>query len=129
MDKYKQKQIDRLVKIVGYPVTLTKEISKGRTEDYTQLNPLEANLLFVQLKELANKVRRQMAKKIIHGLCLCGMTTERGYPDYERINDFVKNIGSRNPKRKKNIHFLTHEETLAVLNQVQAMTRKELSKQ
>ncbi|WP_420581965.1 hypothetical protein [Reichenbachiella sp.] len=68
---------------------------------------------------------RKMRGKIIHYLCQIGYTTKANKPDYTRINSFVQNIGSRNP-RKVILNFLYANELNEVLNQVEQMYRKEL---
>lgn len=90
-----------------------------------------SNLTPEQIKEM-NARRKKMRGKIIHYLCLMGMTKPdmaKGgmVADYDRINDFIMNIGSRNPK-KKILNYLYDDELQAVLSQVEAMYRKELKR-
>lgn len=73
-----------------------------------------------------NEERRKMRGKIIHFLCLMGMV-KQGKPDYDRINEFIINIGSRNPK-KKILNYLYHDELQEVLTQVESMYRNEVGR-
>lgn len=73
-----------------------------------------------------------MRGKIIHYLCLMGMTElsadkTKMVPDYDRINAFIQEIGSRNPKGKI-LNYLYEDELQSVLVQVEAMYRKELGR-
>ena len=84
-----------------------------------------------QLAEM-NARRKKMRGKIIHFLCLMGMTKpstdkSKSVADYDRINAFIQEIGSRNP-RGKILNYLYEDELKAVLNQVEAMYRKELER-
>ena len=74
-----------------------------------------------------NEARKKMRGKVIHYLCLLGYVDKNDKPDYERINNFIVNIGPRNPK-KKILNYLYLEELNAVLTQVEAMYRHELSR-
>lgn len=78
----------------------------------------------VDLQKELNDARKKMRGKIIHLLCLLGYVDENGDADYDRINQFVINIGSNNPK-KKILNYLYKEELQAVLNQVEKMYIKE----
>lgn len=60
----------------------------------------------------------KMRKKILHVLGLYGMVTGENKLDYTRINDFIVNIGSRNPD-KKQLNFLTNKELQAIVTQVE----------
>lgn len=77
--------------------------------------------------ENANAKRQPMRNKIIHYLCMLGYTDPGGRPDYERINNYIKNIGSRNP-RKVILNYLWYEELIEVLNQVEERYKKEAAK-
>lgn len=70
------------------------------------------------------KALRRMRGKVIHYLCLLGYTDDSGQADYGRINEFIVNIGSRNPRRVI-LNYLYKDELLAVLNQVEAIYKKE----
>jgi hypothetical protein len=62
----------------------------------------------------------KMRKKILHILGLYGMVTGENKLDYDRINDFIVNIGSRNPD-KKQLNYLTNSELVAIVTQVEQM--------
>lgn len=66
---------------------------------------------------------KRMRGKVIYFLCEWGMTTHENKPDYERINAFIKTIGSSNPAKRK-LYDLNKNELLAVLNQVEKMVSK-----
>lgn len=78
-------------------------------------------------KRIISESERKMRGKIIHYLCMMGFTTATNRPDFNRINEFVENIGNRNPK-KKILNFLYEKELQEVLVQVEQMYRKELGK-
>ena len=84
-----------------------------------------------QLAEM-NARRKKMRAKVIHYLCLMGYTkpskdNTKMVPDYVRINAFIQEIGSRNPKGKI-LNYLYENELRDVLVQVEAMYRKELGR-
>ena len=99
--------------------------TNGRTNSLHEMKPSEANLMIKALQEIDNQKRGKMRKKIWHLLCLYGMTDNRGNADADRINDFIRNIGSNNPK-KKDLFYLNVKEMRAVLNQVEVMVNKTL---
>lgn len=98
-----------------------------RTTHVSEMGNAEANLLIRRLQDLQQDKIRPMRKKIIHLLCVYGMTDEKGQGDLNRMDEFIKNIGNRNAKRKK-LFYLNIHETLQVLNQVEQMVKKELKK-
>ena len=69
-----------------------------------------------------------MRKAIIGELASIGWTTIEDKPDMDRINNFIKAIGSNNPK-KRTVGQLTNSELQYVLTQVRAITKKEREKQ
>lgn len=102
-------------------------VTNGRTIKISDLTHLEANLVLRKLMEMQEVARRKMRGSIIYHLCTgMGMTDATGEPDWDRINGFIKNIGSRNPRRKK-LYNLNVGEMRNVLTQVQMMCKKELS--
>jgi hypothetical protein len=62
----------------------------------------------------------KMRKKILHILGLYGMVTGENKLDYTRINEFIVNIGNRNPD-KKQLNYLTNSELVAIVTQVEQM--------
>lgn len=106
--------------------------SKGRTESTQELYEFEVEQIIARLlKETpqapiseAYPERKKMRGKIVHYLCLLGYTNLDGKPDYQRIDRFVINIGTRNP-RKVILNYLYPDELRSVLTQVEAMYKKE----
>ena len=84
--------------------------------------------LLGEVKKNQEESRKKMGSKVI--ALLAGSmewTTESGSPDYDRINKYVKEIGSANPYRRK-LWELKHKNMIKVLNQVEAMVKTENSK-
>ena len=106
--------------------TAISAISSTKTK-LDELTHLDGNLLIKHLKERQQIAIRPMRGKIIHLLCVLGMIKEDGSMDYHRQDAYIKGIGSRNPKRKA-LAWLNFKETLSILNQVEAMVRKDLNK-
>lgn len=130
MDSYKIRQIYRLLAEVGLKDNKNQYVSEwtsGRTTHVSDLTNAEANLMIQALNDMRDQHLMGMRKKIAHLCGLYGMTHADGRLNYERINKFIKNIGSRNPK-KKILWYLNRKELLAVLNQVEAMVKKEFKK-
>lgn len=65
-----------------------------------------------------------MRGSIIHHLCLLGYVDASGNANYDRINDFIVNIGSLNP-RKVILNFLTYDELVPIVTQIKQMYAKE----
>lgn len=105
---------------------LIRQYTQGRTLSSKEMDNLEALTLIKALEDEREQRSKKMRGKIIHYLCLYGMTREDGSADYPRINKFIREIGARNPK-KKNLLYLDPKELLAVLNQVEAMYKRELT--
>lgn len=103
---------------------LVKEHTNCRTTSSKEMTLAECARLIDYLRVLANQRRKAMRGKIIYYLCLLGMTDERNDPDYKRINDFIANIGSNNP-RKVILNYLYYNELVKVVSQVEAMYKKE----
>lgn len=99
--------------------------SNNRTAKTSELTHVEAEKLIEHLIKQREEKCRPMRAKVIHLMCLMGYVNEKGNADYDRINAFIKNIGSRNP-RKKNLYWMNVQTLYAVLNQVQAMYNKSL---
>jgi hypothetical protein len=98
--------------------------TNGRTKDIQEMTLQEGNLMYGRIVEEDDKAREKMRGKIWHYLCLYGMTIN-GEADKYRINEFIKNIGSNNPK-KKMLWYLNRLELVAVLNQVEQMVGKSI---
>jgi hypothetical protein len=83
--------------------------------------------MILQLQNALEDKCMKMRGKILHLLGVYGMIQANGNLDYNRIDSYIRNIGSNNPK-KYPLKWLGTKELLAVLNQVNAMVRKELNK-
>jgi len=128
MADYKHTLINRMCADLKLDLSGVTEIAVNvPTTDLDSLTNAEINLVMKYLQEVQNDKKEAMTKKIIHKLCLYGMTTVGGRPDMDRIQKFIVSIGSRNPKRKK-LYALNAQETLKVLNQVSMMVEKEINK-
>lgn len=128
-DAYKIKQAQKLcaethTDMASWVLVYTE----GRTFDAEEMTAPEINLMLVALRNAREDVVHTMRKKIIHHLCVYGMTDAAGKPDMKRIDSFIKGIGSRNPGCKS-IWRLSRDETLKVLNQVEVMVRKTINHQ
>lgn len=110
---------------------LAYSYSDQRTQSTKELTLAECNRLLEYMAGEAakqQKGREKMRNKIIHLLCTLAQTPmvdEQGKADYERINAYIQEIGSNNPK-KKILNYLYYNELLPVLNQVEAMHTKQL---
>jgi len=105
---------------------LVLDFTYGRTPHITEMTNIEANLLVKHLQDIKESKVRAMRGKIIHLLCVYGMVLSNGKPDYNRINNFIQNIGSNNPRKKK-LFTLSPTEMRKVLNQVDQMMIKTLN--
>ncbi len=101
-----------------------KKYAKTRVKD---LGFDEAREFITHLDLELQKSLRKSRGTVIHYLCLLGFTTTQDTPDYDRINAFVVNIGSNNP-RKKILNFLYANELNKVVTQVKAMYSKEMKR-
>lgn len=131
MDINKNKIIHALLTelgIMNFKAEMIAQITEGKKHRARDINNREANLLIKWLQEMKEEKVKRMRGKIIHYLCLYGMTDSAGNPDYNRINGFIKNIGSRN-QRKKLLYNLSPEEMRAVLTQVESMVTKGITSQ
>lgn len=123
-------------KQMGFRHTAAYNVSKGRTESTKELYEFEVDRLIAELQRLNPKQetvsdaypeRKKMRGKIVHYLCLLGYEDANGKPDYTRIDKFIINIGSRNP-RKVILNYLYPNELKEVLNQVETMYKNELTR-
>lgn len=130
IDKNKVRLIYFLLSELGWTESkeeLVSEVSQGATESVTKLGNIAGNLLIKKLTEEHDKQCKPMRGKILHYMCLLGYTKENGKPDYQRIDGFLKNIGTRNP-RKKGLYKLKLAELPGVVTQIEARYSKEFSK-
>lgn len=119
---------------MGHRHTAAYNASKGRTESTKQLYEFEVDYIIAYLQKLnlkqqpvneAYPKRKKMRRKITHYLCLLGYTDNNGNPDWQRIDKFIVDIGSRNP-RKVILNYLYPNELREVLTQVEALYKKEM---
>lgn len=125
MDTYKIKLIQRYSSELRIDPQEAITIVTGTDTPVEHLDTTDANLILRWLVEAVNAEKSKMQRKIIHQLCLYGMTRPNGSPDMERIQQYIKHIGSRNPK-KRTLYGLTREECRSVLNQIYVMVKKTL---
>lgn len=124
------RKLHALLKELGFDEMkrrLVLQHTQGRTASSREMTDQEAKGLIASLQEERTMRIKKMRGKIIHYLCLLGMVYDDGKPNYKRINSFIAQIGSRNPKAKPLYH-LSIKETHAVLNQVEAMYKYETKK-
>ena len=100
----------------------------GKTDKLSVLTDDEFNAFVSMLKSEERVMNESMRKAIIGELASIGWTTMEDKPDMDRINKFIKAIGSNNPK-KRTVGQLTNSELQYVLTQVRAITKKEREKQ
>ena len=132
--KINQSQIKRfwgLVNRLGWQ-SQYRELLEAQTEK-TSLRSLsmgeaQAVILWLQ-KEVDSTTGGKQRKAIIHYLCLPPflMVHENDKPDMQRINNFIRVIGSNNP-RKVDLNYLDRSELNRVLSQVKAMYEHELTR-
>lgn len=103
---------------------LVQAFSEGRASSSSELTPAEAQGLLKYLKDTHSKKCKPMRGKIIHYLTLLGYVTGNDAPDWDRINAFIRNIGSNNP-RKMILNYLYYSELPKVVSQVEAMYKHE----
>ena len=120
---------------------MIKEVTRGRTDSLKALTAAENERLYKHLRnavgankhspKMVSKVQRTEAWRkrrayIIHLLALNGWMAGAN-PDYDRINDFIRHIGSNNP-RKVILNFLDEKEMAAVCAQVEALYKNEMNR-
>lgn len=71
-------------------------------------------------KRVYTESEKKMKGKILSCFEAMGWHTPEKKLDFERVDYFIKNIGSNNPKQKP-LNFLYEKELLAVLTQVEQM--------
>lgn len=76
-------------------------------------------------KRVYTRSEKRMIGKVVHLLCLMGYTDDEGNADKDRINEYIKGIGSNNP-RQVILPFLYEEELEPIVTQIEARYRKEV---
>jgi hypothetical protein len=106
---------------------LVASFSATKNASLTDMSNQEANLLIAHLQGEEKRANDPMRRKIIHLMCLMGYTKPNTQsPDYDRIDQFLKErCGNKNPKKHK-LNQLTHTELLGCLNIIDARAKKEV---
>ncbi len=128
MDSTQNRRLHMLLSqldLMEMKATLISDVTGNRTSSSKEMTHAEANLLIKSLQQERDSRVSKTQKKIIHLMCLLGFVKDDGKPNYSRINNYVKEIGSRNPG-KKNLADLTPKEMNAVCSQVEAWYKKEV---
>ncbi|MDJ1494180.1 hypothetical protein QNI19_14650 [Cytophagaceae bacterium DM2B3-1] len=102
--------------------------TENRTRSSKEMTEKECEALIKQLSNKLNTSKKAMRGKIIHLLCTLPdnpMVDTKGAADFERINAFIKEIGSNNPK-KKILNYLYYQELVNVVTQVESMYNKQM---
>lgn len=103
---------------------LVEQCTNGRTSSSREMSRDEADYMVRILQAQKKERTGKQIGKIIHLLSLLGYVRADGTPDYTRINTFIRNIGSRNP-RGVNLNYLTVQELNQVVTQVEQIYKKE----
>lgn len=107
----------------GYRIQLA---TGYRTNSSTELTEKEAALMIDNLKAERKKTMGKMQGKLIATLKLLGYVTDGYKEDWERIDNFIEGIGTKNPKKRK-LWGLHKTELKAVLNQVEVRYKKTIA--
>ena len=107
--------------------SLVYQFSDGRSTSSKELSQGEAWALLRYLQDQHSNLCRKMRGKIIHYLCLLGFVVGNDQADWTRIDGYIEQMGSNNP-RKVRLNFLYLSELPKVVTQVEAMYRKEFKK-
>jgi hypothetical protein len=130
MEQLKMRVVYALINKLGLQEqknALVASFSATNNASLTDMSNQEANLLIAHLQGEEKRANDPMRRKIIHQLCLLGYTKPNTQsPDYERIDQFLKErCGNKNPKKHK-LNQLTHSELIAVLGIIGARVKKEV---
>ena len=109
-------------------MNFVRQYTSDREASIKLMTYAEANLLREFLFQEKDRRAKPMRNKILHYCGLMGMTDTKGGFDFQRISNFVKGIGSRNPK-KKQLYKLTMKELREVTTQVEAIYLNESKRQ
>lgn len=83
---------------------------------------LQLQNLIRSLKKRQEEQMKPMRGRIIHQLCTLGMTNTEGKADFEKINEYIKNIGKNNP-RQVSLNYLYYNELKKVAKQIEAWAK------
>ncbi len=97
---------------------LINAYTSNRTASTAEMTFNEAIALIKALQEDKKKQLGKMQGKIIGYMKLMGYVVDSGLEDLKRINNFIINIGTNNP-RKAELWYLRKSELIKVLNQVE----------
>lgn len=105
-------------------------LGKYNVTSIKQVSPQLQQSIVNYLQEEWNKRSKRPRGAVIHYLCIMpgyDFKTISGEPNYDKIDEFVKSIGSNNPK-KKPLNKLNLLELNKVVTQIKAMYKKQLGK-
>ena len=106
---------------------MVEGFTDGRTSHISEMTRAEQEQMLTSLQDMREDKVKKMRAKIVHLLCVYGMTDGMERPDYKRINAYIKAIGKNNPKQKL-LYYLSPDEMRKVLNQVEKMVTKTMIK-
>jgi hypothetical protein len=109
-----------LVELEAFKEDLVSSFTQERTTSSSQMSFSECAALIDHLKKEDEKKHGKSRRTILHQLKLLGW-------DYKRIDKFIENIGSNNPK-KKSLNSLGGAQLNAIVTQVKQLYHKETSK-
>ena len=118
-------QLLSILDIMDLKPAIINKVTNGRTSSSAEMMNFEAAALISSLEVDEKQKCGKMRGKIIHYLCLLGYVNGDGKPDYLRINSFIAQIGTNNPRRAQ-LLYLRPKELHAVCNQVEAMYKNEI---
>jgi hypothetical protein len=108
--------------------TLVAAWSDGRTTSSTELTPVETTAMLRHLQNEHSKLCKPMRGKVIHYLCLLGYVIPgTKEADFDKINRFIVDMGSNNPRRVI-LNYLYYSELPAVVSQVEVMYKNETNR-
>jgi hypothetical protein len=121
-----------LAKELSFPNDMKFEMalawSNKRTSSLSELTNTEALAMFQHLQGLVEEAKKLYRGKIIYLLCQVGMVDASGKADFERINHYIKNIGTANP-RQVVLAWCYKSELITILKQVEMYHKSFLKKQ
>jgi hypothetical protein len=109
-----------------YKSSLAYQFSNNRTGSTKELYDYECEQLNRELQRRWDLLTLKTRNAILHYMALLGYEYN-GKPDYRRIDEFIKNIGARNPK-KKALNALDRKELNEVCTQIKAMYEHEMKR-
>lgn len=128
--------IEKQLTKAGYEVTrqeLISDFTNGAKKGLSDLSHIEYAEFISYLRTTYSSIlsgekvsKSKSIKTAVHYLCLMGYVTSANRPDIDRINEYIRNIGSNNP-RKVVLPALTPGELNRVVTQIKARYQKEIA--